>query len=67
MYYDLQSTDQNPNSMRSDVSDCIFRFKIAPDAFKRFEDIADGKGNPLFNGNQTVKKSIIERKQSRDC
>lgn len=64
MYYDLQSTDQNPNSMRSDVSDCIFRFKIAPDAFKRFEDIADGKGNPLFNGNQTVKKRALSREEA---
>lgn len=64
MYYGLNSIDQTPTAMRPDIKDCILRFKIAQDAFSRFEDIAEGDNKPLFNGSQSNKKAPLTREQA---
>lgn len=64
MYYGLNSVNQDPTAMKPDIKDCIFRFKIAEDAFSRFEDIAKGDNKPLFNGPQSHKKSPLTRAQA---
>ena len=38
MYYGLNSISETPKEIRPDIKDCIFRFKIAADAFSRLED-----------------------------
>lgn len=64
MYYGMATPNQTPNTMRSDVKDCIFRFKIAGDAFERLESIATDNGNkPLFNGSTSNKKSPLSREE----
>lgn len=64
IYYGLNSINQTPTAMRPDIKDCILRFKIAQDAFSRFEDIAEGDNKPLFNGSQSNKKSTINKRAS---
>lgn len=64
MYYGMSTPNQTPGSMRSDVKDCIFRFKIARDAFERLESIAtDGGKNPFFNGSTSNKKTTLSREE----
>lgn len=64
IYYGMASPNQTPNTIRSDVKDCIFRFKMAGDAFERLESIATDKGkNPLFNGSTSNKKSRLSREE----
>lgn len=64
VYYGMSTPNQNPNTMRSDVKDCLFRFKIAGDAFERLESIATDNGkNPLFNGSTRNKKSALSREE----
>lgn len=64
MYYRMATPNQTPGTMRSDVKDCIFRFKIAGDAFERLEGIATDNGkNPLFNGSTSNKKSALSREE----
>ena len=61
MYYGMSTPNQTPGTIRSDVKDCIFRFKIAGGAFERLESIATDKGNnPLFEGNSS---HLREREQ----
>lgn len=64
MYYGLNSVNQIPTAMRPDIKDCILRFKIAQNAFSRFEDIAEGNNKPLFNGSQSNKKKSLTREQA---
>lgn len=64
MYYGLNSINQTPTAMKPDIKDCILRFKIAQDAFSRFEDIAEGDNKPLFNGSQSNKKAPLTREQA---
>ncbi len=64
MYYGLNSINETPKTMRTDVRDCIFRFKIAADAFTRFKDIAEGAGSKkLFYESTENKKSTLSREE----
>lgn len=64
MYYGMTNLNQTPGNVRSDVKDCIFRFKIAPDAFQRLESIATNGGkDPFFNGSTSNKKSALSREE----
>ena len=54
--------------MRSDVSDCIFRFKELLMRLSDLRILQMVKGTLCLTENQTVKKEHYpERKQSRDC
>lgn len=63
MYYGLNNINQTPTAMRPDIKDCILRFKIAPDAFSRFEDIAKGENKPLFYDKVTHEKTQLTREE----
>lgn len=64
MYYRMATPNQTPGTLRTDVRDCIFRFKIARDAFSEIERITtDGGKNPLFNGSTSNKKSALSREE----
>ena len=65
MYYGLSDVNQAPTSFRTDIRDCLFRFKIAGDAFVNFEDVANGVTNdkPLFNGSTENKIYQLSREE----
>lgn len=63
MYYGLSNINQTPTAMRPDINDCILRFKIAPDAFSRFEDIAKGENKPLFFDKVTHEITQLTREE----
>lgn len=67
IYYNTADLEEEPSAMRTDVRDCLFRFKIAADAFSTFNDVADGvdeKRKPVFNGSQSHKKSPFTREEA---
>lgn len=59
MYYGLNGIEDTPKSLRTDVSDCIFRFKISSDAFSRLKEIAEGNKKYLFSGTVSNKKNPL--------
>ena len=63
MYYGLNSISETPKEIRPDIKDCIFRFKIAADAFSRLEDIATGQNKPLFYDKVQQKKGSLSREE----
>lgn len=64
MYYGMSTPSQEPGSLRTDVKDAIFRFRISRDAFSAIESIATGGGRrPFFQGNTSNKKTALSREE----
>lgn len=64
VYYGMSTPTGIPGTLRRDVYDCIFRFKIAGDAFERLEKIATENGNnPFFNGSTSNEKTTLSREE----
>lgn len=63
MYYNMNTPSQTPGNVRSDVKDCIFRFKINGSAFEDLESTTTDGGHPLFNGSTENKKTPLSREE----
>jgi hypothetical protein len=51
VYYGMTSPNQTPGELKSEVKDCIFRFKISGKFFSEAVKIATANGaTPMFNG-----------------
>ena len=61
MYHGLNKIEDTPKSLRTDIADCIFRFKISSSAFSRLNYIATGDNKPLFLEKVEHKKTPLSR------
>ncbi len=61
MYYNWNSIDDTKNTIRPDVKDCIFRFRLNPHGFDDYEKTISDKN--VFEKNTIHKKSGLSREQ----
>lgn len=63
MYYGMKNINDAPSTLRGDVHECIFRFKIAPGSFEELQRVATGD-YPEFS--QQRKNLIYKTHVSQD-
>lgn len=65
LYYNLNNSEDTPTKLRTDIHDCIWRFKIDGNSFKNLQDVAEGLNirHPLFYGNVTHMKTPLSREE----
>ena len=65
IYYNMANQNQTPSTLRRDIKECVFRFKINGNALKSCVDAASANDiNPLFNEDYTHTGGTVSRNEA---